>query len=1432
MAFVHFDRFLAKRMFQKLYEDHYEGVMEVRTFLYSTLGNDKEGQGKKKDLKDISDAGRIMKVVAESSSRKIRDCSLSDSSTTRIKSDLTTVRNSIALALNAIAPPSTNSSDRKGEKRSSGDKIDEPPSKKSKMQINAGDCKEFDNVIRDYKKYLAAPGDAPGTKEHRDRMIENLLLTSEWNFSDRTSNARPPSFNNPCIGESLWRNGTPATRGFNEFKKVLGGGLTPEEASIRDNPYLAKTLSLRGGASGDGDKNKKKRMVARQRTQLRFRDPNDLWNEFYDRVKEDRPPMMDPNRVGDPMLKYRKVMEKIPKPMEWESIENETDLIKLQNLATGYLQNVSESRQEARDFICSNPRIKGNAPKLHEEGGQDKRKHRYEGLRDRHFTKPIGHAFEARMYQIFRLAIYWKLYLLGAASLQDILLEEKRNLEWENNRWFSLKDEFEIEDCRKRYDARSLLRQTWARERESADRYNFAFGNVLRPDGFITPGSTLSPTRPQRQNKSYGSRGGAVKTGVSGHQSQTNAKNSGLENQQDDIEMGDSGDGDDNADFNNNNNNSGDNDDDNSNSGENNDDDNDIAGHDVALAYFQKTRDVYEKKLNEEIRKNNALDADDPGNRNIINRNNINIMSLQQTIWSLDTEIHNLRRSLEPLAAGNYGRGAQHRWELPEDESYWRYTRKIPKKKPLPLGVTSLNLGPMPGEHPTPGHPRVLVGAGPGFGAAPRPGQEAAEPEDDGLFDGLFNPQTGKQERDPQQEEMKAGVKIPLQIDEIPTDWPQLIQLHDDSQKKTEQTGMAALGWDEWTESVYRAVRNDTNGFKDVFPDQSPFKMSDESLRRYVNSLYRQQFKNSSFEHNAMSWRERETRRHEILETLSKDVNNVLENNKNPAIFARPGPLQVNTVSVNNNNPAPFARPGPSDPAPTSTAQDTSTDITAEETVLERLEELIRKKNIVDAKIRLLRRRKKNAKSLSEWETRLLANAEKRRKEYIALYKSVRNEADAATRAQADLLYQQKNDKFEAAAKIVDEGEDKAHKEAQAKMDEMVRKAQDAKDRAAGAAMGGDKQAKKKKANQHSAQDTAQQHAQKLIERLREEIKEATSKYDRNQLILDNATENAEMAVATAKAKPSASAQKAVDEAEKWRDIAYQKAAAADIDLQLLEEELHVQQEWNNPAWSASELQATYDNLDQDIDLWKSSYPWEEGRDTVEYVHQQWAISVIKMMHEAMKAQNNTRMESPYFPQMYEHFWVQMPGDTLEKKRKIWLHTLITTLHLEAEKPNSSITPLIKLPPQPPAEWYNKTPTKEKLLEQAQNTRAQKTKLPQEKTNTNTNTNTNKKPPQIETNTNTNTKTKTKTTTTTKPPEIKRKSAPPAVTYVTPPTTLVSGINKSDAWPDLKGLLQATWSAVLAYNALQQQPGDTMGLAGQPGWPAPVSVKNQQYVDL
>ncbi|RYP71543.1 hypothetical protein DL770_008109 [Monosporascus sp. CRB-9-2] len=118
------------------------------------------------------------------------------------------------------------------------------------------------------------------------------------------------------------------------------------------------------------------------------------------------------------------------------------------------------------------------------------------------------------------------------------------------------------------------------------------------------------------------------------------------------------------------------------------------------------------------IRNRETLDGGDPATHPQWRRLNIDIAGLNSLIWSLNDEI-------SAIQSGNYNpytdELGKRSYPLAPPEARYQYVIPEPEPKPLPLGIATLAPGPMPGEHPTPGLPKVLVGAPPTFGTDPPP---------------------------------------------------------------------------------------------------------------------------------------------------------------------------------------------------------------------------------------------------------------------------------------------------------------------------------------------------------------------------------------------------------------------------------------------------------------------------------------------------------------------------------------------------------------------------------------------------------------------------------------------------------------------------------------------------------------------------------------
>ncbi|KAI0857893.1 hypothetical protein F4860DRAFT_527550 [Xylaria cubensis] len=706
-----------------------------------------------------------------------------------------------------------------------------------KSKLNGSDA--FFEVIRQFKAYLVNPKDEPGTREYRLQMtrflrraldevdlrdkLNQLLLKEEFQFrSPGHRSGDSTILISPCANEREYRLGQPGWYAYNDFKKIMGGGIHPQEllnedlapsaAIVQGMVALAESqrqsqrreVSIRGGGSSskvadnyiydypfkESPDYVVKRIAIREGMAHRFRDPFDLWKElledaelpkgtFLQRVHEQRPPMFDPDRVGKTTSsRLKDSIGKVVCSSEWEAIIHETDIGYLDQWARSCEDIVDNVEGKVYNFLYENyDKIDSDEPTLLEPGGQNKPSARYaKTLTDKDFVKPILYAFRARAYQVMRYYLAWRYYLIGTSELSELLEQEKilyrvwdehedLYMNWENNKWFELSNPLEKRSLENRYSGRELLRLRWKQEVQIIDEalenlkydpkyYNDPVKNEA--EGKVIPAAEPEPYDPQPDVneilallepliKAAGNKKGKEPPKKASKPEVIDPTGT-VEAMDVDKDEGNGG----------NNNTSG-----NANDSMDVDNESDVdpwtnpgglvnvvdKGADAttskpkdtsgALEYLRRTRDAYDKELNEIRSKNDRLDPLDPGNRAIIHSNNINIMAKNQMIWSLDTEIHNLNRAVDPLAEKSHGRGAEHKWSLPPEDYYYKYTKRIPKQPAVPLGITSFGRGPLPGEHPLPGHPRVFIGGCAGFGKDP-----GYEGDDEPEFKGgaLFGP--------------------------------------------------------------------------------------------------------------------------------------------------------------------------------------------------------------------------------------------------------------------------------------------------------------------------------------------------------------------------------------------------------------------------------------------------------------------------------------------------------------------------------------------------------------------------------------------------------------------------------------------------------------------------------------------------------------------
>ncbi|KAI0535686.1 hypothetical protein GGR58DRAFT_529097 [Xylaria digitata] len=1118
------------------------------------------------------------------------------------------------------------------------------------------DCSDqFFDVVNQWKQYLANPTHEPGTIEHCKQMgeyleraldevdkrafIDQLLLRDEWNFRDeRLGHARTPSFMRPGCQEAARRLGSITSYfchpGSNDIKLLLGGGLSYQELSPEDQEPLPAGMlalvhsynenggSLRGGGGDDEEGSLEKQQKSiRDHTNLRFRDPDTLWEQLLEdakypldaglfkiRLEDGRPLMTDPARVGNFIDDLREKMSRSLVLTEWEKAQQQQDVSRIETRINHYAGIVKAARQKAYDFIHRNPdKIFVDQPKLNEEGGKDKSRPRYGKVLDKEFIRALGYAFRARVFHVLSLALYWKLYLRGLRPLSELLTQEAENLriwdlheelymEWENNKWFSLSSKYEITQLETRYESREFLRAVWGRERKAIQeaidklKQNPNYYNITV---YPTPKSLVGTKKnagiqahtPKTPSKAPSKTVASIKdlfdlvgngqgllgeTGVkedvkeeikieegeeeetpamkkAGSVGTTGIDNNNLTHDIMDVDgvAGVTGglkveDGD-------------------------IDDEIQKAGIQIAVDFLENIRDVYQNKLSQIIKQNEELDDQDPGNYNIISRNNIDAMAKNQILWSLGTEIHNLKRSVDPLSEKSYGKGADQNWELPDDETTWANTRPFPVKRGLPLEVTSIGLGPVPGDHWLPDHPRVLLGCLPDFGDDLDVDEESIEPAGSNLFGtGAASGAVGTTKKEPEQQQAGATMKT------------------------------------------------------------------------IVSS-----------------------------QTLTK------------------------------------------------------------------LRGILKEKNAAELRIRRLTRLQKGGKVLTVKQKKDLDSTRKLKRDYLALYKKLHNKENATIRAQADLIEQEENNRLSLEIQAVEVVVDKELADGIAKQEQhqqailQVQKAREkveeelAKNPSAKSmsladlsnlakSLSADQpqpQPKPKSKPQSQSQSQSQiaakggplKDAEKFFAEAHAEVVKCEKRANEAETEAKETEEAIKGNMNDAKLKEIEKlAQHKVDERRRKLIDAIGKWRVAS-------EELYVQQKWDDPPETVDALRARLTSLNQDWEDWVDGYDWSNSNDDLVSHNDQWVLETISFMFECCKALGFNPGHELWLP-MYENFWASA-GDTLERKRKIWLHSLVGHVNhlIQQQEWGGQLKSFsFEMPPNPPTGWSANSPPKWVLIGQAE----------------------------------------------------------------------------------------------------------------------------------
>ncbi|KAJ3572771.1 hypothetical protein NPX13_g4939 [Xylaria arbuscula] len=1195
---------------------------------------------------------------------------------------------------------------------------------------------EFFDVVREFRAYVANPTEEVGTMASlakmgdfvkgglqqcgmRDR-FEDLLMRKQWNFRDRTlKHPTAPTMIQPGVAERYFRLGENGNVGVNHFKKILGGGLTDYELEEKNHrPPVQGLLSLahaatiddrvglRGGWDWNGQANEpgtpayELLTAIREAIPLRWRDPSILWQQLVEdatfpevnitaRAKEERPLMTDPSWVGQPtpLSHFRNMMSTIVDADEWAKFQGEIDYSDAEEMLHRYWNLILTAKRNIDDFVHANDELNWEEPKLNEPGGKDKPKRRYGNIRDKEFAKPIGDAFRYRMYQLFRLELTWQSYLAGSEPLLQLLHEEKALLEawdahemlymeWENCRWFTLSNPMAIAQLENRYSQREILRKKWADERKAID----ATLNLLSidEDHFVRAGEALLTKKEKAMKATEAAKAkfpddsgiatlldsGVLDKGEGDKNTHgeamavdqatllqdidnflrpdqpksTDVNMGGVDNYQDPPDL------------------------------------------DAAQKYFEKLIDIYQKELEQSIHKNQKLDKDDIGNTSRINLNNVDIMAKEQMIWALRSELDNLQRSLDPMADKNIGRGVSQKWPAAPD--FTKNITPLPRKRDLPLGVTSLGLGPMPGEHPAPDHPSVLLGCPPGFAeprqAKPRPLPNTSMMTTPTPNAGVSPPEqaviptvVGSATKSRDNTRASTGLGISNVESWSYEPWREFLQLHNDTWRKDESNGTALLGWDEWINEAYQALRQGSGALRPVLASSSDFK-TDESLLHHVRDQYVKRF-HTVERHNDMPWRQRELERRFLLTSFSRSINSLLKNHDKPQTFPKLGPLpQLDSAKK--------LYPTPSPEMSKASLPEKNTQVT-----LTKLRELLKTQNEHEVTIRKLTRAESKGATLCAKDQRALATANKMKADTVAAYNTLRGGLDVSGLTQARSIEQEERAILQQEIKTVE-----------ALVDARINKNQitpSPSPSPSKPAVSGKPEAPcDPNAPKLPSNTDELARATELLAAARNRLRESRGKY--------NAAIDAEAAAEKeAAAHPNNRARRLSQQlaARKIEEV-NKEYTESKLNMWLQSAAFLVQQNWLTfPHESLEQLKERYDDLTRDFDEWKADIKWDRYRpDEPAFTVSHWIVNVIVMMSEAYKGVS-VNMPPELFQEMYDYFW-EVPAKTLERKRRIYLWEIVNKFHKKIEECGCPGGQFVTLGPKPPQSWIQTSPSREELI--------------------------------------------------------------------------------------------------------------------------------------
>jgi len=504
----------------------------------------------------------------------------------------------------------------------------------------------------------------------------------------------------------------------------------------------------------------------------------------------------------------------------------------------------------------------------------------------------------------------------------------------------------------------------------------------------------------------------------------------------------------------------------------------------------------------------------------------------------------------------------------------------------------------------------------------------------------------------------KPVSSIYLDIHGVPKNWNRMIELHRETWNETEPAGTALLTWDEWIEAIYETTLHSTRDIERFFPRGSPFKGNGEALKSHISDIYKNVFR-KRFGHDIMYWREREHFRHDVLTNLANGINKAL-------------------VSYGLDKSFQDVYPGLIDPSVDAITKGSS----GPQEALERLAEA---RIHTEKELSLFKRQATGSESKRDKKLQALGL---QGQYYEVLYQRAWANADPTTRAQVDGWYKKEKQELDNAqpttAPATPFPGPSGSSGFQPPLPATRYPREQDPDQEGGKPL--------------SKEDEKWQYEEDLgLHRYRELIQELSKEVQQSMPIAKAAAQEATRLQALADQNPAdEEAKKAAEKAQKKRERLFHVYRTATDTLKLCGDALASQEQWGRrKAPSSEQLLAKYNQL-ADFDAWKNTPGEQKGpNSTPEGLHTLWVWELSNLIHNLWKSLGqNTGPDNWLYLQYL--FWDRIGGDTLEKKRQVFLYTLVSQVNSRFER--SGREPILPLPPLPPVEWTQEFATADQLL--------------------------------------------------------------------------------------------------------------------------------------